>query len=311
MPTKVGDVYQITSGAELKGFADLVNGEEPGAKGILTKNITLNEPGDYAQKWTPMGASSSAAFTGDFDGNGKTITGLYMDGEDAISGLFGYVGKTGSIHDLTIADASVKSTKTSYGVYTALVAASNAGTISNVALKDSMVSSGGYAGGIAALNDGTITGCANESAPVTHNEKATSSYYALAGGIAGQNRGTIALSYNLARVTGGNENIGHIGSIAGKNESAGTIESCYNRGDIQTGAYLGGITGYLSGTATNCYSTGSVPTGTYAKALFGHCTSYSAKATACFYLTGCGPEDTKGTAKTADCLLYTSPSPRD
>ena len=163
-----------------------------------------------------------------------------------------------------------------------------------------MISSGGYAGGIAALNEGTITGCANESAPVTHNEKATSSYYALAGGIAGQNSGTIALSYNLARVTGGNENIGHIGGIAGKNESAGTIESCYNRGDIQTGAYLGGITGYLSGTATNCYSTGSVPTGTYAKALFGHCTSYSAKATACFYLTGCGPEDTKGTAKTAE-----------
>ena len=300
VPTKSGDVYQISSGAELKGFADLVNGGEPGAKGILTKNITLNEPGDYAQKWTPMGASSPAAFTGDFDGNGKTITGLYMDGEDAISGLFGYVGKTGSIHDLTIADASVKSTKAGYGVNTALVAASNAGTISNVVLKDSMVSSGGYAGGITALNDGTITGCANESAPVTHNEKATSSYYALAGGIAGQNRGTIALSYNLARVTGGNENIGHIGGIAGKNESAGTIESCYNRGDLQTGAYLGGVTGYLSGTATNCYSTGSVPTGTYAKALFGYCTSYSAKATACFYLTGCGPEDTKGTPKTAE-----------
>ena len=303
VPTKVGSVYQITSGAELKGFADLVNGEEPGAKGILTKNITLNEPGDYAQKWTPMGASSSAAFTGDFDGNGKTITGLCMDGEDAISGLFGYVGKTGSIHDLTIADASVKSMKTgSYNpkVYTALAAASNAGTISNVTLKNSMISSGGYAGGIAALNEGTITGCANESASVTHNEKATSSYYALAGGIAGQNSGTIALSYNLARVTGGKENSGYIGGIAGKNESAGTIESCYNRGDIQTGAYLGGITGYLSGTATNCYSTGSVPTGTYAKALFGHCTSYSAKATACFYLTGCGPEDTKGTAKTAE-----------
>lgn len=302
-PQKVGDVYQISSGAELKGFADLVNGGEPGAKGILTKNITLNEPGDYAQKWTPMGASSSAAFTGDFDGNGKTITGLYMDGEDAISGLFGYVGKTGSIHDLTIADASVKSMKTgSYNpkVYTALAAASNAGAISNVTLKNSMISSGGYAGGIAALNEGTITGCANESAPVTHNEKATSSYYALAGGIAGQNSGTIALSYNLARVTGGKENSGYIGGIAGKNESAGTIESCYNRGDLQTGAYLGGITGYLSGKATNCYSTGSVPTGTYAKALFGSYASYSAKATACFYLTGCGPEDTKGTAKTAE-----------
>lgn len=298
VPTKVGDVYQITSGAELKGFADLVNGEEPGAKGILTKNITLNEPGDYAQKWTPMGASSSAAFTGDFDGNGKTITGLYMDGEDAISGLFGYVGKTGSIHDLTIADASVKSTKTSYGVYTALVAASSAGTISNVALKDSAVFGSGYIGGVAGTNSGTITGCANESAAVSHNATVYSSSSPAGGIVGSHSSGSILLSYNKAAITGGKDNYGYLGGIAGS--ASGSIENCYNWGNLQTGKYFGGLVGYLSGTATNCYSTGSVPTGTYAKALFGHCTSYSAKATACFYLTGCGPEDTKGTAKTAE-----------
>lgn len=298
VPTKVGDVYQITSGAELKGFADLVNGEEPGAKGILTKNITLNEPGDYAQKWTPMGASSSAAFTGDFDGNGKTITGLYMDGEDAISGLFGYVGKTGSVHDLTIADASVKSTKTSYGVYTALVAASNTGTISNVALKDSAVFGSGYIGGVAGTNSGTITGCANESAAVSHNATVYSSSSPAGGIVGSHSSGSILLSYNKAAITGGKDNYGYLGGIAGS--ASGSIENCYNWGDLQTGKYFGGLVGYLSGTITNCYSTGSVPTGTYAKALFGYCTSYSAKATACFYLTGCGPEDTKGTAKTAE-----------
>lgn len=298
VPTKVGDVYQITSGAELKGFADLVNGEEPGAKGILTKNITLNEPGDYAQKWTPMGASSSAAFTGDFDGNGKTITGLYMDGEDAISGLFGYVGKTGSIHDLTIADASVKSTKAGYGVNTALVAASNAGTISNVALKDSAVFGSGYIGGVAGTNSGTITGCANESAAVSHNATVYSSLSPAGGIVGSHSSGSILLSYNKAAITGGKDNYGYLGGIAGS--ASGSIENCYNWGNLQTGKYFGGLVGYLSGTITNCYSTGSVPTGTYAKALFGHCTSYSAKATACFYLTGCGPEDTKGTAKTAE-----------
>lgn len=298
VPTKVGDVYQITSGAELKGFADLVNGEEPGAKGILTKNITLNEPGDYAQKWTPMGASSSAAFTGDFDGNGKTITGLYMDGEDAISGLFGYVGKTGSIHDLTIADASVKSTKTSYGVYTALVAASSAGTISNVALKDSAVFGSGYIGGVAGTNSGTITGCANESAAVSHNATVYSSSSSAGGIVGSHSSGSILLSYNKAAITGGKDNYGYLGGIAGS--ASGSIENCYNWGNLQTGKYFGGLVGYLSGTATNCYSTGSVPTGTNAKALFGYCTSYGAKATACFYLTGCGPEDTKGTAKTAE-----------
>ena len=298
VPTKVGDVYQITSGAELKGFADLVNGEEPGAKGILAKNITLNEPGDYAQKWTPMGASSSAAFTGDFDGNGKTITGLYMDGEDAISGLFGYVGKTGSIHDLTIADASVKSTKAGYGVNTALVAASNAGTISNVALKDSAVFGSGYIGGVAGTNSGTITGCANESAAVSHNATVYSSSSSAGGIVGSHSSGSILLSYNKAAITGGKDNYGYLGGIAGS--ASGSIENCYNWGNLQTGKYFGGLVGYLSGTITNCYSTGSVPTGTNAKALFGHCTSYSAKATACFYLTGCGPEDTKGTAKTAE-----------
>ena len=298
-PQKVGDVYQISSGAELKGFADLVNGGEPGAKGILTKNITLNEPGELVQKWVPMGASSSAAFTGDFDGNGKTITGLYMDGEDAVSGLFGYVGKTGSIHDLTIADASVKSTKAGYGVNTALVAASNAGTISNVALKDSAVFGSSYIGGIAGTNSGTITGCANESAAVSHNATVYSSS-SPAGGIVGSHNsgGSILLSYNKAAITGGKDNYGYLGGIAGS--ASGSIENCYNWGNLQTGKYFGGLVGYLSGTATNCYSTGSVPTGTYAKALFGYCTSYGAKATACFYLTGCGPEDTKGTAKTAE-----------
>lgn len=294
VPTKVGSVYQITSGAELKGFADLVNGEEPGAKGILTKNITLNEPGDYVQKWTPMGASSSAAFTGDFDGNGKTITGLYMDGEDAISGLFGYVGKTGSIHDLTIADASVKSTKAGYGVNTALVAASNAGTISSVTLKNAKVSGGYIVGGIAGQNSGTVTGCANESAVVEQNAAKDAGV----GGIVGKNEATVSVSYNKAHIVRGHDKPGYsyLGGIVGDNSSStSVIESCYNWGEIDTAYYTGGIAGKASGKVTYCYSVGKVSSDK--KALIG---SGSPTVKDCYYLNTCGAEDTKGTAKTAE-----------
>ena len=294
VPAKVGGVYQITSGAELKGFAALVNGEEPGAKGILTKNITLNEPGDYAQKWTPMGASSSAAFTGDFDGNGKTITGLCMDGEDAISGLFGYVGKTGSIHDLTIADASVKSTKAGYGVNTALVAASNAGTISSVTLKNAKVSGGYIVGGIAGQNSGTVTGCANESAVVEQNAAKDAGV----GGIVGKNEATVSVSYNKAHIVRGHDKPGYsyLGGIVGDNSSStSVIESCYNWGEIDTAYYTGGIAGKASGKVTYCYSVGKVSSDK--KALIG---SGSPTVKDCYYLNTCGAEDTKGTAKTAE-----------
>lgn len=297
-PQKIGDVYQISSGAELKGFADLVNGDEPGAKGILTKNITLNEPGDYEQKWTPMGASSSAAFTGDFDGSGKTITGLYMDGEDAISGLFGYVGKTGSIHDLTIADASVRSTKAgTYSektVYAALVAASNAGTISSVTLKNSKVSGGYIVGGVVGQNSGTVTGCANESAVVEQNAAKDAGV----GGIVGKNEATVSVSYNKAHIVRGHDNLrySYLGGIVGENSSStSVIESCYNWGEIDTAYYTGGIVGKASGKVTYCYSVGKVSSDK--KALIG---TGSPTVKDCYYLNTCGAEDTKGTAKTAE-----------
>ena len=297
-PQKIGDVYQISSGAELKGFADLVNGGEPGAKGILTKNITLNEPGELVQKWTPMGASSSAAFTGDFDGSGKTITGLYMDGEDALSGLFGYVGKTGSIHDLTIADASVKSTKVgTYSektVYAALVAASNAGTISSVTLKNSKVSGGYIVGGVVGQNSGTVTGCANESAVVEQNAAKDAGV----GGIVGNNEATVSVSYNKAHIVRGHDNLrySYLGGIVGNNSSnTSVIESCYNWGEIDTAYYTGGIVGKASGKVTYCYSVGKVSSDK--KALIG---TGSPTVKGCYYLNTCGAEDTKGTAKTAE-----------
>ena len=55
------------------------------------------------------------------------------------------------------------------------------------------------------------------------------------GGILGYNGATITNSYNTGNITGAST---YVGGISG---SAGTIENCYNLGDISAAAYVGGI----------------------------------------------------------------------
>lgn len=303
-PKKSNGVYQIGNGAELAGFAKIVNDGETDAKGILTGDIVINEEGELTQQWVPIANTTTAAdaFKGSFNGAGYTIYGLYMEGTDVAAGLFGYIGKGGELNDLTLANASITSKKGGYSSsYTGLAVGLNEGTVSGVKLEDSKVSGSYYTGGIAGSNKGTVIGCGNESCTVEHNEKINSSSVS-AGGVVGENGGTVTLCYNKASVTASHDKnaYGYYGGIAGKNNSSAVIESCYNQGNLGTvGNYMGGIAGYLlGGTAENCYSTGNVPTGnSYKKALFGN--SYGT-AKNCYYLTGCGPTDSKGTVKTAE-----------
>ena len=260
VPTKVGDVYQITSGAELKGFADLVNGEEPGAKGILTKNITLNEPGDYAQKWTPMGASSAAAFTGDFDGNGKTISGLnpvgeLISGKYRGAGLFGYVYTGGTVKNVTV-EGAMKAEWNCGGVvaYLAGGRVENCVNRMNITPRSESIYLY-YVGGVVGYmtnytdNSAVIIGCRNEGS--------------IDGGTTGENVGGVV---GGASNSPGISNCANTGNISGKASIGGIaatasipITACYNTGKI-TGASskIGGIVGYSSSKVTNCYNTGAV-----------------------------------------------------
>ena len=87
-------VYGIASEKQLQWFAAKVNGGDTAISGKLTANIELTEA------WTPMG-SQKQPFTGSFDGDGHSITGMSItfDSNDKsvgapYLGLFGYVKGT-------------------------------------------------------------------------------------------------------------------------------------------------------------------------------------------------------------------------
>ena len=90
----VDNPYQISSADDLEEFRDRVNGENgktrnSSACAELTANIVLNddvlnsdgslneEKASTFEEWTPIG-TASAHYTGTFDGNGKTVSGIYI-----------------------------------------------------------------------------------------------------------------------------------------------------------------------------------------------------------------------------------------
>ena len=87
------EVYEIGNAGQLYWFAALVNGELEGvsqntsANAVLTADITVNNDVLYSDgtlnenysnfiTWTPIGYFES--YTGTFDGQGHTISGLYF-----------------------------------------------------------------------------------------------------------------------------------------------------------------------------------------------------------------------------------------
>lgn len=126
--------YQIKTKEELYWFAGLVNGDESvignsikqntGACAVLTENITINENvldengslngnGSGLEQWPPIGSygiRGEKAYIGTFDGNGHTISGLYVDSDAQYVGLFGCVGTNGKIQNVGVVDSYISAT---------------------------------------------------------------------------------------------------------------------------------------------------------------------------------------------------------
>lgn len=188
--------YQITSAAELYWFAGLVNGtltdvtKNSSACAKLMNDITVNnnlldrityktdDDGNLTDEvanggnfisWTPIGAANNG-YQGTFDGNGKTISGLFFnDSQKSHVGLFD-------------------------NIYMA--------TIRNVGVVDSYFFGEHYVGGVCAFGvDGTITGSYNTG--VVSGEGCV-------GGVCGTGSSvTITDSYNTGSVSG-NDDVGGV-----------------------------------------------------------------------------------------------------
>ena len=101
-PLNAEGYYEIANGGQLFWFAQQVN--EGGEKGRYLKAVLKNDINLEGRSWTPIGTSggtTSQSFRGVFDGNGKTIRGLYVDAQRSALGFFGEVRK-GVVKDFTI-----------------------------------------------------------------------------------------------------------------------------------------------------------------------------------------------------------------
>ena len=228
----IDGVYQIKNAGNLYWFAALVNGtltdgtaQNLSANAVLVNDITvntgvLNADGTLASDtssfkvWTPIGNSSSNAYTGTFDGQNHTVSGLYFNDSSANKiGLFGNLGSSGKISNVGVVDSYFCGRMRVGGVCgEAYSTVENCYSASNINGTD-------FVGGICGNNyGGDIRNCYN-----TGVVSATGNYI---GGICGiLNKGTIEKCYNIGLLSASEAS--YIGNICGFVGSNGTISECY------------------------------------------------------------------------------------
>ena len=236
--------YTVTSAEGLKNIAKLVNEEWK-----LDINITLTNNIDLTGiDWTPIGKDDNKAYTGTFDGNGKTITGLTVTRSNRYTGLFGFI--KGTVKNVVLTEVNITS-----GTFVGGVAGwSFGGNIENCSVSGSVSGMNGFAGGVVGYQSGGFLTECSSSATVNAGNKA--------GGVAGAtNSGAILTAcYATGSVTlVSNNDIGtyFAGGVVGSNGGS-CIQACYAWGSV-TGSgsgtiYVGGVTGTNDvGTLTACY----------------------------------------------------------
>ena len=201
-------IYNTDNEKGLKNLAKLVNEE-----GKTDIDITLTGDISLTGEWTPIGADYNNAYTGIFDGNGKTITGLtFNQSETSNVGLIGYLGSGGKVQNLTLENVNLNGDWDVGGV----VGYNNNGTVTACTASGS-INGKEYVGGIVGNNYlGTVTACYNTSSTVN------GSY--LVGGVVGQNnKGIVTACYNASGSIYGEVTVG---GVVGNNNT-GTVTACY------------------------------------------------------------------------------------
>ena len=302
----VDEPYQISNRAELYWFAGLVNGTLPdgggenlSANAILTANIIVNTGVLDANKnlvsksdlteWEPIGARWSS-YTGTFDGQGYTISGLYFNDPFAsYVGLFGCIGANGKISNVGVLDSYFQFSALGGGVcgvnYGTVRDCKNTGSVRGISTIGGVCGLNEKGGIIEnSFNEGTVSGTGDNARQV--------------GGVSGYNNGTIKSCYNTASVSGKES----VGGVCGFN-SAGTTTNCFNKGTVSGKESVGGVCGNGCGVATtNCFNEGTVSGQSHVGGVCGYDYYYDGALTNCYYLSdtatgGINGKDVSGKAE--------------
>lgn len=205
---------------------------------------------DLLEAFAPIG-TEDAPFTGHFDGNGKTVSGIKIMESSEDSGFFGVIGKEGVVKNLKLqlAAAVVSSWDGDCGAF----AAENHGRIIQCASSGGqVVGYGNYhnAGGLVGKNSGTLLRCSSIDVDMASADPAY--IFGNTGGLVGSNTGMIRDCYSTNSVVSGR----YAGGVAAVN--AGTMANCYSSGEI-TASQCGGLVyrNEKGATIENCYFTGT------------------------------------------------------
>ena len=294
---KVGNPYIITKAEELKWFCDEVNGGNKKICAKIADNVEVIDLKDFChaadaskkideQSWVPIG-NSNKLYQGTFDGNGKTITNLYINASQVNMGLFGYT-YGGTIKNLTFEYANVTNTNNYAGVLVGK--ASGGSTLQNIKISNTCQIKGGqYTGGIAGYLDGNAYNCVN---------CATVQGIQYIGGLCGYSRtgNSMTACANYGNVTASSLRVGGlVGYFSG-----GTIQDCANYGDVKGTDHVAGMAGYVkNGKIQNVFSYGNISVTTKTQNVgmfFGYSSSGATEGLVAYYsgakLTVKGQEQT-------------------
>ena len=216
-------------------------------------NCTLTADIDLTGKdWTPIGTNFYNSYTGTFNGGGHTIKGLTVTTNDQYVGLFGRLGKAGTVKNVVMEGVQITSNH-SLGYAGGVAGFSWGGTIENCSVSGSVSGTVSVGGVVGIQWEASITGCSS-SATVKGMVKV--------GGVAGEtNSGaTMAACYATGNVTIEIDPINNIlgGGLVGFNAGSSVL-ACYATGNVtSTGSGTGNvhIGGFLGGnytTVTACY----------------------------------------------------------
>ena len=210
-------------------------GKDASANAILTDNITVNEgvldavnKGQVSEsdfiEWKPIGTYDSydAVYTGTFDGQGHTISGLYFNHPDAsYVGLFGYIRANGKISNVGVSDSYFKFRMKGGGV---CGKNDKDGVLQNCSNSSTVIgkNQNSRTGGVCGDNSGTVRDCKNTGSVSGEN---------FVGGVCGINLGTIKSCYNTGSVHGTDI---YVGGVCGNSYRVTNTNYCYYLSDTAT-----------------------------------------------------------------------------
>ncbi|MBR5489232.1 MAG: hypothetical protein IKV72_05960, partial [Firmicutes bacterium] len=242
---------------------------------VLDDFVKTTEDPDR-RAWVPVGPTEDAPFTGEFNGNGHTISGLISVcyNKELVAGLFGYL--KGNVYDLNMVECMVSdSGERGYKMFVGAVAGVvDGGSVTNCSVSgdiSSLYNCGGIAGKI--INNAVISGCSS-SASVTGDDN-------VAGIVGYGESSSIQNSHNTGEI-----NLIRADYNEGEN-SAGIIArgfimevaNCSNSGNMHGEPYYsGGIAGYMTGKISDSYNTGLI----YARIGGGIAGYLSGEVTGCY-----------------------------